>query len=251
MTTPFGRSGPGLLQRLRSARISAADLRAAADAVLPALATAELRIAVVDRPTGGAVVVLEEGERRQRVRLGDLADDMTEAGVRPEDLVAALTAWVAHRPVTDAAAARDGIAVLDWTGPARCAVGWTVVVPRGRVAVAWVPSAGLPSGEVDRVRRAARRRADDVPLELRVEGPVALWSHATSPLLATTALSNPERLLARVAEAGLEMPDMHVVVTPHRPVACAGPGVAARLAGQAHEDRVTLPWRNLAALPWR
>ena len=46
------------------------------------------------------------------------------------------------------------------------------------------------------------------------------------------------------------MPDMHVVVTPHRPVACAGPGIAARLAGETTEASVTLPWQDLADLPW-
>ena len=46
------------------------------------------------------------------------------------------------------------------------------------------------------------------------------------------------------------MADMHVVVTPHRPVACAGPGIAARLAGETPEASVTLPWRDLADLPW-
>jgi hypothetical protein len=46
------------------------------------------------------------------------------------------------------------------------------------------------------------------------------------------------------------MPDMHVVVTPRRPVACAGPAVAARLAGEITEASVTLPWRHLADLPW-
>jgi len=89
-----------------------------------------------------------------------------------------------------------------------------------------------------------------VPLDLRVEGTVALWSHPRLSLLATAVLGHPERLLAGVAEAGLEMPDMHVVVTPRRPVACAGAGVAARLAGQANEDQVTLPWRDFTTLPW-
>jgi hypothetical protein len=48
----------------------------------------------------------------------------------------------------------------------------------------------------------------------------------------------------------LELQDMHVVITPHRPVACAGPGIAARLAGETTEASVTLPWRALADLPW-
>jgi hypothetical protein len=253
MEGPFGRPGPGLLQRLRPARINPADLREVADAVLPGLATADLRITVQDRRNGGAAVVVEEGEHRQQVLLADLADDMTAAGVpaTAEALAAALTAWVAHRPVTDVAAASSGIAVLDWADPGRTAVTWTVVVPRGDAAVAWTPSGAVGTGVRERIRGAARRRARNIVLDLRVAGPVALWSHPTVPLLATAVLGDPERLLARVAEAGLEMPDMHVVVTPQRPVACAGPGPATRLAGQAQEDCVTLPWRSLAALPWR
>ena len=43
---------------------------------------------------------------------------------------------------------------------------------------------------------------------------------------------------------------MHVVVTPHRPVACAGPGIAARLAGETTEASVTAAVARLADLPW-
>jgi hypothetical protein len=57
-------------------------------------------------------------------------------------------------------------------------------------------------------------------------------------------------MLQRITAAGLTMRDMHVVVTPRRPVACAGPAVAARLAGETTEASVTLPWRALADLPW-
>ena len=101
-----------------------------------------------------------------------------------------------------------------------------------------------------RTRSAATGRAHDVRLELRVEGPVALWAHPVVPVLATAALVAPERMLDRIAAAGLDLPDMHVVVTPHRPVACAGPAIAARLAGETTEASVTLPWRSLADLPW-
>lgn len=249
MTEPFGRAG--LLQRLRGARIDVADLREVADAVLPGLATGALRIAVTDR-RGGAVVVLEEEEHRQAVALADLAEDMAEGGVPPtaEGMAAALAAWVAHRPVTQDTAQRCGIAVLDWADARRTALCWTVAVPRGRTTMTWVPPAGADPCTVERVRAAARRRAADVPLDLRVEGPVALWSHLRLPLLATAVLGHPERLRGGVAEAGLEMPDMHVVVTPRRPVACAAPWVAARLASQTNEDQVTLPRREFAALPW-
>lgn len=249
---PFGRSGPGLLQRLRPARISVTELREAADSVLPELAGPGLRIAVLDRPAGGAMLVLEEAERRVRVHLGDLAEDMTRAGVpaTADGIAHALAAWVAHRPVTDAAAGGEGIAVLDWTDARRTAVGWTVVVRRGPAALPWTPSSATDAALVGRVRAAARERAAAVDLELRIEGPVALWSHRRVQVLATAALVAPERMLESAARAGLAMPEMHVVVTPHRPVACAGPGVAARLAGQTTEDSVTLPWRALSGLRW-
>jgi hypothetical protein len=249
MTAPFGRAG--LLQRWHAAPVDVIGLREVADAVLPRLAIGGLNIAVVDR-RGGAVVVLEEGEHRRQVALADLAEDMTDAGVpsTPEGLAAALAAWVAHRPVTQAAAERNGVAVLDWTDDRRTAVGWTVVVTRDRSTVPWRPPVEADPRSVEQIRAAARLRSAEVPLDLRVEGPVALWSHPRLPLLATAVLGHPERLLTGVAEAGLEIPDMHVVVTPRRPVACAGPGVAARLAGQANEDRVTHRWQELAALPW-
>jgi hypothetical protein len=238
METPFGRSGPGLLQRLRPSRITPADLRESADAVLPDLATPGLRIAVLDRPTGGAVVVLEEGERRVRVRLGELAEAMTRAGVpaTPEG--------------TDATAASRGIAVLDWTDAGHTAIGWSVVVQRGGIGLPWTPSAEAGAGTVEAVRARAAARAADLDVDLRVEGPVALWSHRQVPGFASAVLTAPDRLLARVTAAGLGLPEMHVVVTPHRPVACAAPGVAARLAGQTTEDRVVLSWPELADLRW-
>ena len=250
MTAPFGGSA-GLLQRLRPQRVDVADLREVAGTVLPALSTSDLRVRLVQRPRGGSVVVLEEHERCVQTPLGELADDMTAAGVRPTaaGIAAALSAWVAHRPVTDAAAAGTGIAVLDWTDAARTAVGWRVVVRRGALTVPWTAD---PAAEpaIHRIRSAATGRAHDVVLDLRVEGPVALWSHAAIPVLATAALVDPERMLRRIAAVGLVMADMYVVVTPHRPVACADQGVAARLAGETTETSVTLPWQDLADLPW-
>jgi hypothetical protein len=249
---PFGRSGPGLLQRLRPVWIDPVDVRETADVVLPALASPGLRIAVLDRPSGGAVLEVEEGERRLRVRLGDLADDMTRAGVpaTADGIAEALVAWVAHRPVTDAAAASGGVAVLDWTDPGHTAIGWTVLVRRGALGLRWAPSAGLPAGTVAGVRSAAAARAAEQDVQLRVEGPVALWSHPLVPGLASAVLAAPDRMRDRVAAAGLPLADMHVVVTPHRPVACASPGVAARLAGQTAEDRVVLSWSELPDLRW-
>jgi hypothetical protein len=140
-----------------------------------------------------------------------------------------------------------GIAVLDWSDATETAVGWRVVVRRGGLTLPWTPAGPAP---VHRIRNAAIGRAHDVVLDLRVEGPVALWSHASAPTLATAALVAPERMIARTHAAGLETADMHVVITPHRPVACAERGIAARLAGETTEASVTLPWQRLADLRW-
>jgi hypothetical protein len=250
--TRFGGASAGLLQRLRPTRVSVADLREVADAVLPSLATPRLRLRMVQRPGAGSVLVVEEDERHVRIGLHELADDMTRAGVLPTatGITQALTSWVAHRPVADAAAAAGGIAVLDWADAHQTTVGWRVVVRRGEVALPWTPSSAVGPDEVHRTRSAASGRAHDVDLDLRVEGPVALWSHRDLPLLATSALVDPERMLRRISAAGLHMPDMHVVVTPFRPIACAGPGIAARLAGESSEASVTLPRQELPDLAW-
>jgi hypothetical protein len=249
--TRFGGSTT-LMQRLRPTRVSVADLRDVADAVLPTLAGPLLRLGLVQRTGAGSVLLVEEDERRLRVGLHELAEDMTRAGVVPTEagIAQALTAWVAHRAVADASAAAHGIAVLDWADAHHRNVGWRVVVRRGDLGLPWTPSTAAGPDEVHRTRSAASGRAHDVDLELRVEGPVALWSHGELPVLATAALVDPERMLRRITAAGLEMTDMHVVVTPHRPVACAGPGIAARLAGESTEPSVTLPEQELDTLPW-
>jgi hypothetical protein len=252
MDIRFGSSSAGLLQRLRPTRIGAADLREVADSLLPALATPRLRVDMVRRAGAGSVVVLQEDERQVQIGLTELADDMARAGVPPTTagISAALTSWVAHRPVPDAVAAAAGIAVVDWSDARRTAVGWRVVVLRGDLALPWTPSAGADAATLHRIRSAASGRAHDVALYLRVEGPVALWSHGFVPVLATAALVSPERMLRSIMAAGLSLADMHVVVTPHRPVACADPGIAARLAGETGEASVTLPSQDLVDLPW-
>lgn len=249
--TRFGASA-GLLLRLRPVPIDVAALRDVTETVLPSLRTPGLRLDLVQRSGAGSVVVLEEDERRLRVSLAELADDMTGAGVSPTDegIADALAAWVAHRPVTDRAADATGVAVLDWADRAQTAIGWRVVVRRGRLALPWTPSPSADTATVHRTRSSATARSHEIPLALQVEGPVALWSHAEVPVLATAALVAPQRMLRRITAAGVEMADMHVVVTPRRPVACAGPWVAARLAGETTEASVTLAWQRLGDLPW-
>ena len=244
----FGGSA-GLLQRLRPTRVDVADLLDVADRLLPTVSVPGLRVELVTRLGAGSLLVLEEDERTLRVPLLDLAEDMTSDGVAPTPtgIATALAAWIVRRPITDRQAARSGIAVLDWADRRQTAIGWRVVVQRGEIALPWEPSA---DAEVRVLRGAAADRAADVPLDLRVEGPVALWSHPAVPVLATSVLSTPERMLSRLSATGLDTAGMHVVVTPHRPVACAGAGIAARLAGETTEASVTLPWSRLPDLPW-
>jgi hypothetical protein len=206
---------------------------------------------VLDRCGAGAVLALDEAERRVRVPLGELADDMTAAGVpaTPDGIAAALASWVAHRPVPDRVAAAEGVAVLDWADAGRRGLAWRVVVRRDDVAVAWTPSPRPDAAAVARTRAAAGERAARLPVSLRVEGPIALWSHPV-PLLASAVLAAPGRVAAELAATGLRPDGAHAVVTPHRPVACAAPAVAARLAGETPEDCVTLPCAALAGLPW-
>ena len=103
---------------------------------------------------------------------------------------------------------------------------------------------------VDRVRAAAGERTTAVGGSLRVEGPVALWTHPEVPLLASAVLVAPHLLLDRIAAAGLDLQDPYVVVTPHSPLACADAGVAARLAGETGEACQRLPWRQIPCLRW-
>ncbi|MDK3257427.1 hypothetical protein [Blastococcus capsensis] len=252
-TTLFGTAPSGrFLHRRRAAAVDVADLHEVAAELLPRLATPGLHLRLVRRPGAGTVLHVEEDERTLRVPLTDLADDMSRAGVPGTDagIAAALRSWVARRPVTDAAAAGTGIAVLDWSDAAQTAIGWGVVVVRGEIPVPWAPSPSARTVELHRTRSAATGRAHDVSMDLRVQGPLALWSHPRVPVLASSALVAPDLMLHRIAAVGLSLSDMHVVVTPHRPVACAGPGVARRLAGQASEASVTLPWRRVVDLPW-
>ncbi|RBY79605.1 hypothetical protein DQ238_10475 [Geodermatophilus sp. TF02-6] len=251
MSSP-GLAGLGLLQRLRPRPVTVADLRRAAEEVLPALATDRLRLAVVEDRADGPVLVAEEAERRLRVPLRELAEDMTDArvGATPGQVAVALTAWVADRPVCDADAEDAGIAVLDWTDRTQTAVGWRVVVRRGGRALPWTPSPAVDRRAAERIRTAAAGRAAALDGNLRVEGPVALWSHPEVPLLASAVLVAPRRLLDRIAAAGLEVSDLHVVVTPHSPLACADAGVAVRLAGESGEACQRLPWGRFPRLPW-
>jgi hypothetical protein len=234
-----------LLTRLDRRTCDLDDLVAAA-ARLCAAAPRGLHLQLEDDVRRPALLV-EEDERSWRVDLAELADDLPALG--PDGLNRALLDHLTRRPVTDAEAARRGVAVLAWAGPAGDDLAWQVAVARGDRLVGWAPHPFTSALDVLSVRDAARARAADVVVRCSVEGPVLLLD-ADAPLLATAALAAPQQIIARSAELGLLLADGSVVVTPGRPVAWAPRGVAARLAGEGVEPCVVLPWRELADLPW-
>jgi hypothetical protein len=244
---PFG-APAGLRQRLTRGEVRTGDLVAAVEGLRHGLAEPGLQLTVVDGP----LLVVEEGGRRTRVPLVELAGEMSRARVLPtlDGVTAALRSWLARRPVPDALAAETGIAVLDWADPEQTVLGWRVVVAREGAVVPWRPSRTASVPVVHQVRSAALGRSAVLPSRLHVEGPVALWSHPGVSGLDTAVLVRPEELVQESAGAGLAMRDAHVVVTPRRPVACADAGVAHRLAAEATEASRTLPWRDLADLGW-
>ena len=250
MDAPFG-APAGLLRLLSRAQVQPGDLVEAVEGLRGTL-PAGLRLVVVDDPARPPVLIVEEAGRGTRVPLDQLAGEMTRASVPAtrDGIAAALRSWLSRRPVPDAEAATAGIAVLDWTDAAQTAIGWRVVLVRDGVAVPWRPSRCAAPAGVHQVRSAALGRSYGVTGDLLVQGPVALWSHAGVPGLDTALLVRPEELLAEMDEAGLPVRDVHVVVTPQRPVVCADPGVARRLAAEASGSSVTLPWQSVADLGW-
>lgn len=194
---------------------------------------------------------IEEGERSCAVDLLDLAQVVASSrwDLGPAGLAAALQRRVDERPVTDAEAARRGIAVLAWSGTDPDQLVWQVAVQRAPGLVAWSPHPFTPAADVLRTRDAAWARAADVVVRCTVEGPVLLLD-ADEPHMATAALTAPELVLARAAQLGLPLREGRVVITPGRPVAWANRSVAGRLSGETAEPCAVLPWRTVADLPW-
>jgi len=246
---PFG-APAGLLQRFARAEVRVVDVREAAEQLDDGLVPG-LQLDVVDAGRG-PLLVLSEAGRSTRVQLAELAAQMTRARVAatPAGITAALTSWLTHRPVPDDAAADTGLAVLDWTDARSTALGWQVVVVRDGQTVPWRPSRAATPALVHRTRSAALGRSLQLPAELRVTGPVGVWTHPEVPGLHSAVLLRPEEALAEMAARGLRLREMHVVVTPERPVACAEPGAARRLAAEGTEPCLTLPWQALADLGW-
>jgi len=240
----------GLLRRLDRSEVRVPDVRAAVDRLVADGPEAGLEVTVVDGPRG-PLLFLEEDGRATRVLLGELAVEMTRARVpaAPAGVSAALASWLVRRPVPDRTAAARGIAVLDWTDARQTTLGWRVVVVRRDVVVPWRPSRTATLPGVHLTRAEALDRSVEAVGELQVEGPVGLWT-ADTPGTDTAVLARPEALLAQLARRGLPLRDPHLVVTPHRPVACADGPVARRLVAEATDTCLTLPWRAVADLGW-
>jgi hypothetical protein len=238
----------GLLQRLNRSEVRVADVRAAVDRLA---AIPELQLAVLDG-VRGPMLVLDDAGRRTRVLLGELAVEMTRARVAgtPAGVSAALIAWLARRPVPDSLAAAEGIAVLDWADVRQSTLGWRVVVLRDSLVVPWRPSRTSTLPAVHATRSGALDRAATVAGELRVEGPVGLWTATQAAGIDSAVLACPEALLSQLARRGLRLRDAHLVITPGRPVACADAPVARRLIGEATDACATQPRRAVADLGW-
>jgi hypothetical protein len=241
----------GLLQRLNRSEVRVTDLRAAIDRLADAGLDPELTVDVVDG-VRGPMLVLVDADRTTRVLLGELAVEMTRARVSatPDGVSAALTSWLAGRPVPDRTAAAAGIAVLDWADARQTSLGWRVVVVRDELVVPWRPSRTVTLPAVHQTRSQALGRAATVSGTLRVEGPVGLWTSTAAAGIDTAVLVRPEALLAEMVVRGVRLSDAHVVVTPRRPVACADAPVARRLVAEAADACATLPWQEIADLGW-
>jgi len=246
-----------LFRRLRRSEVDVDLLYDVAQELLPSLDAGGLQVRLVESEglrsgRGHPEVVVHEAERVVRIGLVELAAQMTLdcVGSSPDGLAAALRQWISRRPVTDATAATNGVAVLDWTDDRQDAIGWSVAVLRSGALLPWSPSPACDAPAVHRTRSAALGRSFAVPVDLRLDGRVALWSCAPTPALATAVLVDPGRMRRAATSVGLPMRRAHVVVSPGRPVAGADVGVARRLAGDTPEPVVVLPWRELADLPW-
>ncbi|MCZ2817842.1 hypothetical protein [Modestobacter sp. VKM Ac-2984] len=242
----------GLLQRLSRAEVRVPDVWAAVELLADRGVHPDLELGVTDGAGRGPMLVLDDTGRRTRVLLAEVAAEMTRARVpvAAESVATALGAWLARRPVPDPVALATGVAVLDWSDARHTVLGWRVVVAREQLVVPWRPSRTATLPLVHQARSAALGRAAIVRTALRVEGPVGLWTSTSVPGVDTAVLVRPEELLAEMAATGLRLHDMHVVVTPHRPVACADAAVARRLVAEATDACAILPWQELADLGW-
>lgn len=251
---PFGHWPHRPTLSLRRPQVAVASLTEAARALVTSTQhdDTDVVLTLAAGPAGVPILIVEEHERRTVAPLDGLARQMTKARVpdTPDTLAAALTTWLHHRPASDAHAQSEGLAVLDWADPQQTRLTWRVAVRRGDLVLPWAPSDLMSVRTRERTQADAADRSHHVPASLHIEGGVALWTAADVPMLSTALLVNPDRLLADMARAGLAARDMHIVLAPRRPVACAEGGLARRLAGETGEAHSILPWAAVTDLRW-
>lgn len=249
MSAPFRAAGLGRLPTHRS-QIPVELLLDVVTDVAAELTTGTLRIAVLDPYGSDPMLSVEDGERRVRLAVAELARDMELAHVEDsaDGVAVALRAWLASRPVCDDDAAAAGIAVLGWLSSAT--VGWQVVLDRGGTVSAW-----QPSPLVDRTRRAVVRagaweRSARVDVAVTATAQTVVWTAPGAPAFSTAALTAPDVVLSQLSRAGLDDVDTYLVLAPAHPFVAARPELARRLSVESAEPHVVLPWAGLASLRW-
>ncbi len=127
-----------LLPRLDRRTCDLGDLVDAAR-LLVAVGRPGLRLVLDEDDPRRPELVVEEEERSWRTDLADLAGRIvgSQLDLGPAGLAAALDRWLDERPVTDAEAARRGIAVLGWSGVAGEELTWQVAVRRRTGLMSW------------------------------------------------------------------------------------------------------------------
>lgn len=253
MTDGFGSAGVvGHRMPMRRSRITAELVLDLVTEAAPELETAALRIRVLDQLGSDPMLSVEEGERRVRIDVAELARDMELARVvdTRDGVRAAFRSWIEHRPVTDADAATAGIAVCGWDEPDRTTIAWQVVVARRDGVATWHPSVLMTPTGVAATRADAQTRSLKIPVDMHVAGAAVVWTCVTTPALSTAALVAPERLLLRLTRRGLPTDDVHLVLAPPNPFVSARGPVARRLAGESNQPHLTLPWASVDTLGW-
>ena len=179
---------------------------------------------------------------------------MTRGGRRPDARTGSPPPWPRGWRTARCTDARGRAAASpSWTGPtaARTRSAGGSSSAAARLALPWTAVGAADAAGVHRTRSAASgRAARRAPWTSAWRDRWPCGRTATVPVLAT-GVAGGSGADARAASRppGWTSTDMHVVVTPHRPVACAGPGIAARLAGETTEASVTLPWRASPTCP--
>lgn len=196
------------------------------------------------------LITAVENERRAAIRLSSLTRRLERAGTRPcEDAVgAAFNDWLDARPVSDAEAAKHGIATIGWNRQGSHLLWRVVVVRPSGLTLDWVPTLHTDSGLVHTIRKDAKARAAAVPVTVLPAGDVTVWLHLDNPALSTAAFTQLDALLGPDQDPART--DLYAVFTPGRPVAVAPLVPATRLTEESNEPHFLLPLTEFEQIGW-